>query len=307
MFINLFGQSRFHNEKSDSLLITNFMRSMSSLGYGHRFPSAMQVKSLLNTSYFPSSWNTEQQLDAILAHYQLLHSLPKFLDVTHGQPIKILELDEYSENLMLCCAFPEQSCPQGEVSLNLLKNGTTVMSIPFTLGRSNNELVIYIWSIQKASADMSSLFPIYKDFSGLRTQDLMMEMVRLLAKNIGAHRIMAITDDSRRHQKRSLFSYLSGNHPEFSYDELWLHHRGVRLGSEFYEIPNERHSALADKVPVNKREMVAKRYLTLNNIGKMFDTLKYYIHFSLVTKLITEVMSGLTFFYNAYDSFQGII
>lgn len=307
MFINMFGQPLFHKEKSDPLLVANFMRNMSKLGYGHRFPSAMQVINLLNTSYFPSSWNTEQQLDTILTHYQLLHSLPKFLDVTRGQPIKILELDEYSENLMLCCALPKQSCPQGEASLNLVKNGTTVMSIPFTLGRSNNELVIYIWSIQKASADMSSLFPIYKDFSGLRTQDLMMEMVRLLAKNVGAQKIMAITDESRRHLRRSLFSYLRANHPEFSYDELWLHHHGVKVGNEFYEIPHERHSAPTDAVPVNKREMVAKRYLTLNNIGKMFDTLKYYIHFSLVTKLITEVMSGLTFFYNAYGSFQGII
>ena len=283
------------------------MKSISKLGYGHRFPSTTQVTYRLRTSYFPKSWNTQQQLDALLTHYQLLKSLPKFLDVTHGQQNKILELNEYSNNLILSCALPKQPSAQGEVSLNLVKNDATLMSIPFTLGHSNNELVIYIWSIEKVSADMSSLFPIYKDFSGLRTQDLMMEMVCLLAKKIGAHKIMAIADESRRHQILSSFSYLRKNHLEFSYDELWLHHHGVKVTNEFYEIPHERHSVTADTVPVNKREMLAKRYLILSKISKTFDTLKYYIHFSLITKLITEVMSGLTFFYNVYDSFQGAI
>ncbi|HEY3299399.1 MAG TPA: DUF535 family protein [Methylophilaceae bacterium] len=283
------------------------MKSISKLGYGHLFPSTRQVTYRLRTSYFPKSWNTQQQLDALLTHYQLLKSLPKFLDVTHGQQNKILELNEYSKNLILSCALPKQLSPQGEVSLSLVKNDATLMSIPFTLGHSNNELVIYIWSIEKVSVDMSSLFPIYKDFSGLRTQDLMMEMICLLAKKIGAHKIMAIADESRRHQIRSSFSYLRKNHLEFSYDELWLHHHGVKVTNEFYEIPHERHSVIADTAPVNKREMLAKRYLILSKISKTFDTLQYYIHFSLITKLITEVMSGLTFFYNVYDSFQGSI
>lgn len=303
----MFRPSLFNKEKSSKLLIANFMKSISKLGYGHRFTSTTQMTNLLRTSYFPKSWNNEQQLDAVLTHYQLLKSLPKFLDVSHGQQNKILELNEYSKNLMLCCALPKQPCQQGEASLNLVKDDTTLMSIPFTLGHSNNKLVIYIWSIQKVSADMSSLFPIYKDFSGLRAQDLMMEMVFLLAKKINAYKIMAITDESRPHQRRSAFSYLRKNYLKFSYDELWLHHNGVKVTNEFYEIPHERYSGIADTVPVNKREMLAKRYLILSNISKTFDTLKYYIHFSLITNLMTEVMSGLTFFYNTYGGFEGYI
>lgn len=307
MLINKFKQALSHKEKSRKLLVANFMKSIAQLGYQHRFSSNTQVTDLLRSSYFPKNWSTEQQLEAILMHYELLQSLPKFLDVTHDQSNKILELNEYSSNLVLSCALPEQTPAQGELCLNLVKNDTTLMTIPFTLGRSNDALVIYIWSIQKASTDMRSLFPIYKDFSGLRTQDLMMEMLRLLAKKINANKIMAITDESRRHAKRFALSAFRKNQLEFSYDELWLHHHGIKTAHEFYDIPLERDSFAADAIPVNKRTMIIKRYSTLSNISKMFDALKYYIHFSLITKLVTEVMSGLTFFYNAYNSIQGFI
>jgi uncharacterized protein VirK/YbjX len=216
--------------------------------------------------YFPSSWSMEKQLNSISTHYVLLNTLPHFLNVSDGQTNPLINFDLYSNGTSLDCGLPKWPESEGEAALHLIKHGATVMTVPFTLGVENDELVIYVWSIQKPSADSSNLISIYKDFAGLRTQDLMAEMLRLLAKSIGAKKIFAMADESWNPKSQSL-----GNRVRFSYDDTWLSLSGVKLSNGFFDIPIEITRPAIETVPESKQSMVSKRYSILQNIAHTFE------------------------------------
>lgn len=216
--------------------------------------------------YFPSNWSMDDQLSAISTHYVLLNNLPHFLNVSDRQTKPLINFDTYSDGTSLACGLPKWPESEGEVALHLIKHNATVMTIPFTLGVENNELVIYLWSIQKPSADSSNLIPIYKDFGGLRTQDLMLEMLRLLAKRIGAKKILAIADESWNQKSPSLSDGI-----RFSYDDIWLSQSGVKLSNGFFNIPIAITQPTLETIPMSKQSMISKRYSILQNIAYAFD------------------------------------
>jgi uncharacterized protein VirK/YbjX len=94
---------------------------------------------------------------------------------------------------------------EGEIVLNLFKEDHRLMSLAFTFAELNNELVIYIGALQgrlPSNETLEMLKQVTKSMEGLRPADLLLEILRAIALNIGVKQIFAISDENRHHRHK---------------------------------------------------------------------------------------------------------
>jgi uncharacterized protein VirK/YbjX len=254
-------------------LLKAFIAEIESLGYASLFTHKIPVLGAVEWPYIHNHWDVKQRFDVIVEHYRLIKCLPKFLDVADGHPKKILDLNEFSRDTSVVLDKAEWFVREGEIVLNIFKEDLRVMSTAFTLNKLNGELVLYVGAIQGVPAFEESLLKIKvltKDFEGLRPRDLLIEILRLLAKNIGATKILGIADE-HRHHRHAYFSNYHDNTLKTSYNNIWLEQGGEAFGKDYFSLPLSKARKELSEVATNKRAMYRRRY-------EMMDSIQQRIH-----------------------------
>ncbi|HEY3301460.1 MAG TPA: DUF535 family protein [Methylophilaceae bacterium] len=307
---SLIFRARFlRRAKQQQPLLDEFVTSLEALGYAHILEQYPYMLGLVEWPYIHNKWTVQQRVHSILGHYELLHTKPKFLDVSDAQAKVIVDLSEYSEGASIVVDRAKWFAREGEVVLNLFKGDKRVKSIAFSLGQVNNELVIYVGAIQGIHADDDTLGlfkSLTKEFEGLRPRSLVIEMLRNIAEKVGAKRIWAISDENRHHRH----PYFADTHKfdlKSQYDSIWLDHGGVKLDNGFFEIPVAKHRKEITEVSSNKRAMYRRRYTMLENLEQAFSKLQCFVFTSLLAEVVFEVLAGLTFFYSTVDNLNAFI
>jgi uncharacterized protein VirK/YbjX len=259
-------------------LIEGFSKEIHQLSYGHIFKLEPNVLGNLVWPYIHKDWDVFKRFSCITNHYTILKNVPKFLDVSDGLAKDILNLDAFSPYACVVLDKPRWFVREGEIVLNIFHEGLRVMSVAFCLAHDNEELTLYIGGIQGIHSGIPSeksleiIKQMTKDFNGLRPRSFVIAVLRMIAKRIGATKILAI-DQTHRHHWHAYFKSTSENLSKTNYDEIWKDNEGIAVSDGFYQLKvSTAHKDLSD-IDSKKRSMYRKRYEMLDQIEQQISML----------------------------------
>jgi uncharacterized protein VirK/YbjX len=264
--------------KRNKHLIETFCSEINQLGYGHIFKLEPNVLGNLVWPYIHKDWDASRRFSSIAKHYALLKDMPKFLDVSDGQPKEIVSLNAYAPNTSIVLDKPRWFVREGEIVLNIFQNDLRVMSVAFTLGHSQNELILYIGGIQGIHSgipredSLEIIKELTKNFNGLRPRSFVIAMLRRIARRIGATKILAI-DQLHRHHWHPYFKSSPNSLNNTNYDEIWLDNEGIAGDDGFFYLKTSSTYRDLSEVDSKKRSMYRKRYDMLDQIEQEISTL----------------------------------
>lgn len=275
----LFHQFLFYfKSRKNKDLIDAFSKEINHLGYGRILKLKPNVLGNLVWPYIHKDWDAAQRFSTIAKHYALLKSMPTFLDISDGLPKKIVSLDTFSPNTMLVLDKPSWFAREGEIVLNIFQNDLRVMSVAFTLGAYQNEIIMYIGGIQGIHSGVPSehsleiIKELTKDFNGLRPRSFVIAVLRRIARRIGATKILAI-DQMHRHHWHPYFKSAPKSLSNTNYDEIWKDNEGVAGDDGFYYLKASSQYRDLTEIDSKKRSMYRKRYEMLDQIEQQISTL----------------------------------
>lgn len=236
---------------------------------------ALEPNSLgfLEWPYICNTWSVEKKFDVVATHYELLNktnSQLKYLIL--DEPAIIADLNFIADGKKLVVDRAPWFAREGQLVLNLFDYDLRVVSLAFTLGKDHDGLMILVGAIQGIHngipKDESLLVfkQMTKLFDGLRPRSLIIELLRIIARILGANKILAVADENRHHRH----SYFTKNKKiifNTSYNEIWKEHGGIQKSSrEFYVLPIESARRARSDILSKKRSMYRRRYQKLDTI-----------------------------------------
>ncbi len=248
--------------------LNTFIRTIDAMGYSELINHEIPLLVVIYSPYIHNQWLVQKRLEVILSHYQLIKTMPNTLNLVDGQPRIFLDLTQYSPNTFIVLDKAKWFVREGELVLNLFKDELRLMSVAFTFSKLNDQLVIYIGAIQGKHACSETLLmlkELSKAFEGLRPADLLLEILRAIAIDLGATEILAISDENRHHRHKR-FSTLQNNLLKTNYNEKWIENQGVFLNNGFYSLPIKKLRKDLAEVASNKRATYRRRYHIIDEL-----------------------------------------
>ena len=248
--------------------LNTFIKEIDALGYSSLFRHEIPLLVAVYSPYIHNQWCVQERFKVILDHYQMIKTMPDILNLVDGQPKVLLDLDQYSAGTKITLDKAKWFVREGELVLNLFKDDLRLMSVAFTFSKLNDEFVIYVGAIQGKQPSSDTLLLLKeqsKNFEGLRPADLLLEVLRMIAANLGATKILAISDENRHHRHKH-FSQVQSNLLKTNYNDKWIENQGVPLENGFYSLPIKKLRKDLAEVASNKRAAYRRRYNLLDEI-----------------------------------------
>jgi uncharacterized protein VirK/YbjX len=248
--------------------LKTFIKKIDVMGYSELFSHETPLLVLAYCPYIHNQWGVQERFNVILGHYKIIKAMPDILNLVDGKPKVILDLTPYSLGTFITLDKAKWFVREGEVVLNLFKEDQRLMSLAFTFSKLNDAFVIYIGAIQgrQSSAEtLSMIKEVTKCFEGLRPADFLLEILRIIAANIGANKILAISDE-HRHHRHEHFTKLQLSMLKTNYNEKWIENQGILLNNGFYTLPIKKSRRDLAEVASNKRAAYRRRYDMLDKI-----------------------------------------
>jgi uncharacterized protein VirK/YbjX len=258
-----------------------------------RVPVTAEVLGVTEWPYLNNEWDVAERLDRIATHYELLASAArKLLGLDKRTAMRLLDLSKFSAHCEIIIDRPLWFKREGELVLNLFRETLRVASLAFILGTHNGAPAIFIGAIQGINRAVSSeesleIFrDLTKDFEGVRPRSLLLDILRMIARELRVQTLFAVADENRHHRHKYFGAHeqakLAAN-----YNEIWSEHGGrVSEVATFYELPVQpQRKDLAD-VPAKKRAMYRRRYAMLAEIeAEVSNTIKAWVAASAAAQL----------------------
>lgn len=223
-----------------------------------------QVLGFIVAPYLCSAWNARERISAFARHVTALECFPNLLDFAIDARLELMPLRYLGPDYHLVLDKPIWFHREGVAVLNLFRGNLRLLSLAFALEQQDGHWVALIGAIQ--GRDIEGIKDEYrqmtKDSFGIRPRDLLIELFRMLCRQIRVETILGVADENRHH--RSAFF---NKEREFSldYDEIWQDRGGERDG-HFFRISPARQDRDQAEIPAKKRTMYRKRYELLDQL-----------------------------------------
>jgi uncharacterized protein VirK/YbjX len=247
-------------------LLKLFINEIDKLGFIELFKHEMPLLVVTHCPYIHNQWEVEQRFKVILQHYKIIKKMPSILNLVDAKPRIILDLSKYLTGMFITLDKAKWFVREGEIVLNLFKEDQRLMSLAFTFSTLNNELVIYIGAMQgrlPSNETLEMLKEVTKSLEGLRPADLLLEVLRAIALNVGVKKILAISDE-HRHHRHKYFGKIQQQLLKTNYNEKWIENQGQLLDNGFYALPIKKHRKDIAEIASNKRALYRRRYEMLD-------------------------------------------
>lgn len=221
--------------------------------------------------YIHNEWDTEQRLNTIAAHYELLSDgrlhgqASQLMHIHQGEEMMIMQFDEAYDDVSIVLDRPNWFIREGEIVINVVHNELRVASIAFTLSHVAGRATAYIGAIQGIHSGIPSeqSLAIYKRltklFHGLRPRTLLLEALKAYLKVLGVSQLYGIADQHRHHRHR-YFGFDQTTAFKNNYNAFWEEHGGYldkRKG--FYAISITPAIRDIETIASKKRSQYRKR------------------------------------------------
>lgn len=226
------------------------------------FPRIFRI---IDRSYIHKDWSLDQRLTAVAQHYRALEASGAVLDIGANQYFDLATLGPEYMDLRIVVDRPRWARAEGELAVSLFCREHRIYSAMLLLlgTPGSRRLVIGAFQGRGASDAKATYVQLTRALHGLRPRDLLVNVLKLIARELGCVEIWGISDACHRGGG----AYF-GRCKHTSYDEIWTEHGGCLNAEGFFAIsPTVRRRDLQD-LPSRKRAQYRRRYRLLDDIGK---------------------------------------
>lgn len=223
--------------------------------------SPVLVKALTHP-YVHRLWDFNERSCKITSHYRLLTELNlPFLNFSENYYWTCAEFDMGERNFRIVIDRPRWMRSEGEMTISLFMGVDRLYSIAFLIGGARNAPLLLVGAIQGMPKSTSETLysELTKIFHGARPRDLMVQVLKMVAKNIGCNEVLAISDDFHQSVGRGNETVKASK-----YDTIWLEHGGVKGDSGFFVLPSTSSRRADEDIPARKRALYRRRYAFLD-------------------------------------------
>jgi uncharacterized protein len=217
--------------------------------------------------YISAVWDEPTRVREFVAHIGQLEqtTFPLAFDVDHM--IEIMPMPECGEGYHLLLDKPVWFQKEGTLALNLFQGDVRLFTIAFALASRDGERIAIIGGIQGRNLD--GILDIYREMTrkahGLRPRDLLIDLFKAFCREVGAKRLLAVSD-ANRHHRHPYFGKAPDRDLPLDYDAIWEDRGGTATQDGFYELSLQRTTRSDDEIPAKKRAMYKKRYALMEEL-----------------------------------------
>ena len=206
-------------------------------------------------------WTGAERLTRIHDHCAAIDRIGPPLDFAADEKLILLDAGDLQEGIRIVLDQPPWFMREGQLTLNLFHRDFRAFSLAFALHEGPGGLEAVIGALQgRSTPDAMELYrEITKRFHGMRPRDLLVDLFRMMCRELGVTRILAVSDACRIHRS-PYFGGAKGTQILVNYDEIWEERGGRRVDEAFFELPIEAPQRSIEEVPAKKRAMYRKRY-----------------------------------------------
>ena len=237
--------------------------------YARYLAERPEIIGILIWPYQSAFWDVEKRTERLLNHFDRVDETDGAFAFGTDEQIVLADLTQHLPGLTLSLDQPVWFMREGSLTLNLFLGDFRAYTVAFSLYRgADGALEIVIGSVQGRNTDeaLEMYRNITKALFGLRPRDFLNRMLSVVARSLGADRVLAVSQAARHHR-----------HPYFAgvkdfpndYDEIWAELGGARLDDEFYTLPLTPERRSLDLIKPRKRSMYRKRYEFLDDVEQI--------------------------------------
>jgi uncharacterized protein VirK/YbjX len=260
-------------------LLQEFWARMMNASPDGRLPVTADVLGVTEWPYLNNRWDVTERLDRIATHYELLASTSStLLGLDKRTAVRLVDLSQFAMHCEIIIDRAQWFKREGELVLNLFRETLRVASLVFILGAQDGVPAILVGAIQginrgTSSEDSLEVFRnLTKDFEGLRPKSLLVQIVQMIANELGIKMLLAVADENRHHRHK-YFGPEEQAKLAANYNETWTEHGGApSTVPGFYELPVHPLRKELAEVPAKKRAMYKRRYAMLAEIEREVAT-----------------------------------
>ena len=247
-------------------------RAPSSTLIGRMADERPEISAFLRAPYLCAAWSADERLRRFTRHVSSLEDLPP-LDFAVGQSINLMPLTAVSELLHVVIDKPMWFYREGVLALNLFEGNTRLFSLVFALEPTAMGLRAFIGGIQGRSLpDILDRYRLLtKQAHGIRPRDLIVELFRMVCKQLNVTDIHAVSDQERHNRHR----YFGGDPVRalaLNYDEIWKDRGGTAIDRRFFDLPLRTDRRTESDISAKKRSMYRQRYEMLDKIDLQMNS-----------------------------------
>ncbi|MDZ7276698.1 VirK/YbjX family protein [Pantoea eucrina] len=251
----------------------NYLNELAKLPF---LPQLMRMQGLLpaklHRPYLRAGFSVAQRARALLDHYTLVGNLEnaqlrQLLLSSSSQVIASFSGKNDEAFVIHCC--PGHFDREGEVTLTLHYQGHNIASLSFSVIQENGKRTLLIGGLQGPRKHISNdvIRDATKAAHGVFPKRLLMEVVFILGKQLGAQAIHAVGDTT--HVFRSM-RYRHSKSDKFfaSYSEFWLSLGGEARADELFTLPLHMERKDLEEIASKKRAEYRRRYALLDTLNE---------------------------------------
>lgn len=229
------------------------------------FAARPALVSVLRRPYIHTGWQPDRRLEAVETHYGQVAGPARALRLEPGAAARLAVLPTACGPLELVLDAPIWFIHEGELSLNLFHQGERIFTIAFSLGLDRGEPVAFVGALQGWGNPRA--IDLYRSLThalhGLRPRDLLIGSFRMLCRELGLVRWLAIGDAGRVSDSAY---FKSPQRVRSSYDAAWAEHGGKVRGDGFHDLPVVMARRAHADIPSRKRAAYRQRYEMLDRL-----------------------------------------
>jgi uncharacterized protein VirK/YbjX len=221
------------------------------------------IKAMSNP-YIHSGWSLERRLVAVHEHYRAVSSGPAaLLDFPSKCYWDCATIDLQGRQLRIVMDRPYWMRAEGEVAVSLFLDSDRVYVAAFSLHGEWPRCKLVIGAIQgRRDADTKNVYAeLTSSLHGMRPRDLMVHVVKMVARSIGCTEILAISNEFHQLSKSD-----STSRKQLDYDEIWSEDGGAPNAEGFYVLPPDIRKREVADIPSRKRAQYKRRYALLDEL-----------------------------------------
>ena len=207
-------------------------------------PTTSEMLGTIEWPYIHNEWDVAGKLNTIATHYELLtKKQPNLTKISTSPCLTICDFDSISNGVSIGIDYAHGFTREGELVINIFRDDLRVASMAFTIAKYQDNVVAYIGAVQgihggvPADESLQIYKVLTKDFAGLRPRSLLLEVLNVVAKQLGVTKVLGVSEQNRHH-RHPYFGNDQKTEFKNNYNPFWEEHGGELIPeSGFYEIP----------------------------------------------------------------------
>jgi len=215
-----------------------------------------------------SDWDAPKRTQQVINHCATIDRLG--IPFTYGvkQRVVLLDMNKTMEGLRIIMDEPIWFLREGQLVINIFFNHFRAYSLAFSFDTNKDgKIDVIIGAIQGRNTD--DILDTYRAFTkamhGVRPRDFLIEVSKMVFRQINVSKILAVSDSSRVH-RHSFFGSKAENLLSVNYDEVWQDRGATRYDGSFWQLPVESTRKNLAEIKSKKRSLYKKRFALLDEI-----------------------------------------